>query len=168
MTLSFFPRRIANLNVHYFSEEDRTPSALEMTDPQVLSRRPALQSQLDITPIIVCKAGVETDLTMGRFARMSDVPPKGWYKPEGDEEKDEEGLEKEEDEWLGVVEWMDVPFAHSGDSGSLVFAREEGILIPLGIHVGSPESMLRKSIFVSLETFCLAAEAEGLEPHFCY
>jgi hypothetical protein len=62
---------------------------------------------------------------------------------------------------------MDVPFANSGDSGSLVFAREDGILIPLGIHVGSPASIPHTSIFVSLETFCLEAEAEGLEPHFC-
>jgi len=62
---------------------------------------------------------------------------------------------------------MDVPFADSGDSGSLVLAREGGIHIPLGIHVGSPESMPRTSIFISLETFCLEAEVEGLEPHFC-
>jgi hypothetical protein len=86
---------------------------------------------------------------------------------EDDDDDDDDIDETEEDEWLGVVEWMDVPFANSGDSGSLVFAREDGIHIPLGIHVGSPGSMPRTSIFISLETFCLEAEAEGLEPHFC-
>jgi len=79
----------------------------------------------------------------------------------------EEGEEKESSEWLGVVEWMDVGFADSGDSGSLVFAMEDGTYIPLGIHVGSPEGT-RTSIFISLETFCLAAEEEGLEPYFCH
>ena len=96
-----------------------------------------------------------------------------WYKLEEDGEadkdeeeadEDEEEVEKEDDEWLGVVEWMDVPFADPGDLGSLIFT----IFIPLGIHVGSPSSMPNTSIFISLDTFCLEAEAEGLEPHFCY
>jgi hypothetical protein len=76
-------------------------------------------------------------------------------------------VEKEDDEWLGVVEWMGIPFSSPGDSGSLVFAREDGIHIPLGIHVGSPASMPNTSMFISLDTFCLEAEAEGLGPHFC-
>ena len=83
-------------------------------------------------------------------------------------EEEVEVVEKGRDEWLGVVEWMDEPFATHGDSGSLVFAREDGIHIPLGIHVGSLANMANRSIFISLETFCLAAEEEGLEPHFCY
>ena len=148
-----------------------------MTDPVSLSRRDTIQKLLEVGPIIVYKVGATTDLTMGRFVDITDLPPLGWYEPEKDEDKDEVGeeeeededeVEKEDDEWLGVVEWMDVPFANSGDSGSLVFAREDGILIPLGIHVGSPASMPNTSVFVSLETFCLGAEAEGLEPHLCY
>jgi hypothetical protein len=142
-----------------------------MADPISMSRRGFIQQLLSISPIIVYKVGVMTDLTMGRFVTIRDTAPKGWYKPEEDDEEveeDEEEVEKDNDEWLGVVEWMDVPFADSGDSGSLVFAREDGILIPLGIHVGSPASMPNKSIFISLDTFCFAAEAEGLEPHFCY
>jgi hypothetical protein len=141
----------------------------------------------------------------------------------------EEEVEKEDDEWLGVVEWMDVPFAipviqdvvnrprfgcysqlptgacwsllmisvstwlpvssvlsacyclerqyvfeslvtseydrkirqllpytylfTARNTGSLVFAREDGIFIPLGIHVGSPASMPNTSIFISLDTW---------------
>jgi hypothetical protein len=179
--VKFFSRRIANLNVHYFASEGRIASVFEMTDPLFLSRRFTLRELLEVSPIIVYKVGVMTDLTMGRFVAIKDKPPKGWYKLEDEEEvekskdeeeveksKDEEEVEKEEDEWLGVVEWMDVPFAASGDSGSLVFAREEGIVIPLGIHVGSPESMPKTSMFVSLETLYFGAEADGLEPHFCY
>jgi hypothetical protein len=75
--------------------------------------------------------------------------------------------EDKNEEWMGVVEWIGEPFAAPGDSGSLVFAREDGIIIPLGIHVGSPESMPNKGIFISLDAFCLGAEVEGLELHFC-
>jgi hypothetical protein len=64
-------------------------------------------------------------------------------------------------EWRGVIEWRSVPFAAPGDSGSFVFAREDGIHIPLGIHVGSPESMPNTGVFISLDTFCLEAEEEG-------
>lgn len=77
----------------------------------------------------------------------------GWYKPEEDEELNLKKVEMDEDEWLRLVEWMDVPFTTSGDSGSLVFARQDGIHIPLGIHVGSPGNT-HTSIFISLETFC--------------
>jgi hypothetical protein len=167
--LKYFSRRIANLNVHYFDPEGRTSSASEMADPVSMPRRDALQKMLEVSPIIVYKVGVMTDLTMGRFVRIRDVPPAGWYEPEDGEEVEEvEEMDKEEEEWLGVVQWMDVPFAAPGDSGSLVFAREDGIIIPLGIHVGSPTSMPNTSIFISLETFCFEAEAEGLEPHFCH
>jgi hypothetical protein len=68
-------------------------------------------------------------------------------------------------EWIGVVQWMDVPFSTSGDSGSLVFARENGIYIPLGIHLGAQEAT-QQSYFLSLETFCYEAENKGLQLHF--
>lgn len=168
--LKYFSRRIANLNVHYFLPEGRTLSVFEMADPVTMSRRYTIQKLLNVSPIIVYKVGVMTDLTMGRFVTIRDVPPEGWYNPEDEEEVEEveKEVDKEESEWLGVVEWMDVPFTAGGDSGSLVFAREDGIVIPLGIHVGSPASMPNTSIFISLETFCLEAEAEGLEPQFCH
>jgi len=101
---------------------------------------------------------------MGRFEDITDIPLDGWYEPEVDELNLEED-EKDENEWIGFVRWMDVPFATSGDSGSLVFAREDGILIPLGIHVGSREN-IQTSMFLSLETFCFEAESEGLDLHF--
>jgi hypothetical protein len=44
---------------------------------------------------------------MGRFVRITDEPPKGWYKPEEEVEKEDDeddDDETEEDEWLGVVE----------------------------------------------------------------
>lgn len=168
--LKYFSRRISNLNVHYFLSEGHTSSILEMADPVNLLRRYAIQKRLFAGPIDVYKVGAATDLTMGRFVNITDIPPEGWYEPEDEEEvkEVEKEVDKEEDEWLGVVEWMDVPFSAGGDSGSLVFAREDGIIIPLGIHVGSPESMPNTSIFISLETFCFEAEAEGLELKFCH
>lgn len=40
---------------------------------------------------------------------------------------------------------------------------EEGITVPLGIHVGSPESMPGCSLFISIATFCYHGEKEGWE-----
>jgi hypothetical protein len=165
--VEYFSRYTANLNVHYLNHEHAHEISIEdMADPTFPARREALERQLKIAPIIVYKVGATSDLIMGRFVDILDVPPPGWYEPEGDQlylEKEE----KDENEWIGVVSWMDVPFAAGGDSGSLVFAREDGIHIPLGIHVGSPDGT-QTSLFVSLETFCFEAESEGLDLRFRY
>ncbi|OCK84436.1 hypothetical protein K432DRAFT_460983 [Lepidopterella palustris CBS 459.81] len=137
----------------------------EMANPVSLRRRYTIQKLLDVSPIIVYKVGVMTGLTMGRFVAIMDIPPHGWYTPEGEEMKE---VDKEVDEWLGLIEWMGVLFAVGGNSGSLVFTRDDGIVIPLGIHVGSPTSMPNTSIFISSETFCLGSETECLEPRFCH
>ena len=164
--LEHFSRRIANLNVHHLDPDCHKLSLSQMTNPVHVSRRNSLETLLLPGSIIVHKTGASTDLTMGRFVKILDYPPMGWYEPEEDDGSDLEEAEKDEDEWLGLVEWIDnVPFATSGDSGSLVFAREDGVHVPLGIHVGSKEST---SIFVSLETFCYEAESEGLELRFHY
>ena len=140
--VKYFSRRIANLNVHYFATQGYTASDIDMTDPLSLSRRSILEQQLNIGPIIVYKVGATTDLTMGRFVTIRDVQPKGWYKPEDEKEKeddeddeddedeedeedeegedeDEEVAEKEDDEWLGVVEWMDGPLPSPVIQGAL-------------------------------------------------
>jgi len=165
--LGCFSRYTKNLNVHYFDPApDHELFFAQMTDPCSVSRRRAIKNRLRISPIIVYKVGAATDLTMGRFERIQDEPPHGWYKPK-DDQWDLEKEEKDENEWIGVVHWMDVPFSASGDSGSLVFAREDGIYIPLGIHLGGREAR-RQSYFSSLETFCYEAETEGLQLHFHY
>jgi len=137
-----------------------------MTDPLHLQRRDSISKLLAIGPIIVYKVGATSNLPMGRFVEILGDLPEGWYEPEG-EELNLVGAEKDDGEWLGLVEWMDAPFAAGGDSGSLVFAREDGIHILLEIHVGSSKRT-QTSIFVSLETFCFEAESEGLELRFRY
>lgn len=165
--LKHFSRCIANLNLHHIDPELHELSLSQMTNPVYMSRRDYIQVQLMFGPIIVHKTGASTDLTMGRFVKILDHAPMGWYEPEEDEWLNQEKAEMDADEWLGVVEWMGVPFSAPGDSGSLVFTRQDGIHIPLGIHVGSPENT-NTSIFISLETFCFEAESEGLELHFRY
>lgn len=65
------------------------------------------------------------------------------------------------DGWFGVVHWVSrVPFT-AGDSGSLVYAIESGTCVPLGIHVGEPDSLHEQSWFVSLDMFCNEGEEEG-------
>ena len=140
--LEHFSRRIANLNLHYFNSEHHELSLSEVTDPVCMSRRGSIQDLLSLGPIIVYKTGALTDLTMGRFVEILDHAPMGWYKPEEDEGLNLKEAETDANEWLGLVEWMDVPFAASGDSGSLVFARQDGIHIPLGIYIGFRERAL--------------------------
>jgi hypothetical protein len=67
----------------------------------------------------------------------------GWDDDDGDDNAGDDGDEAEKDrnEWMGVVQWMDAPFSAPGDSGSLVFALEDGVTVPLGIHVGAPEAI---------------------------
>ena len=49
-----------------------------------------------------------------------------------------------------------------------MLAREDGIYIPLGIHLGARED-IQQSYFSSLETFCYEAErAWGLALRFRY
>lgn len=64
------------------------------------------------------------------------------------------------DGWFGRVEWSSVDFATGGDSGSMVFAAEPGVTIPLGIHLGS-RGEKEVSYFMSLETFCWEARGQS-------
>jgi len=87
---------------------------------------------------------------------------------EGESENEDDEDEDEDDEWLGLVKWADIPFSAPGDSGSLVFALESGVTVPLGIHVGSPEYYPGHSLFIGLEAFCYEAEREGWELNFTH
>jgi len=120
----------------------------QMADPLYTQRRTSIKRLLKLAPIIVHKFGASTDLTTGRFVEILNKPPNGWYGPEENEGSDLEDVEQDDNEWLGVVEWVGIPFTAPGDSGSLVFARQDGIHIPLGIHVGSPGNT-HTSIFIS-------------------
>lgn len=69
--------------------------------------------------------------------------------------------------WYGKVQWSDhhTEFGAPGDSGSLVYAIESGIYVPLGIYLGTPEAWRPQSCscFVSLETFAYGGLQEDLE-----
>lgn len=119
-------------------------------------------AMLKINRLAVFKRGANSDLTMGFFNEILDEPPRGWYVGK---KIREQNAAKDLDEWLGRVRWIgeDFPFAGPGDSGSLVFAIESGITIPLGIHVGSPASEPCCSIFISTDTFCYEGDREGWE-----
>lgn len=90
------------------------------------------------------------------------------FEEDSDSNDDENGQgDKDLNEWFGLVKWYDEPpFTGQGDSGSLVFAKEGNVTIPLGIHVGSPASIPNHSVFISLETFCFEAKKEGEDLRF--
>jgi hypothetical protein len=73
-----------------------------------------------------------------------------------------------DDEWMGYVRWTspESPFSSPCDSGSLVYALEGNVTIPLGIHVGCPSSEPHHSVFICLETFCFEGDKEGWELQF--
>ena len=61
-------------------------------------------------------------------------------------------------------------FGAPGDSGSLVYAIESGVYVPLRIYLGTPEAWRAQdaqqascSCFISLETFAYGGLQEGLE-----
>lgn len=155
---------------------------MEAGDPVCRPRRHSLNQMLYPDGLVVYKQGSSSDLTMGRLVRLDDYPPKGWYGVDEDSDNDEasnyivferdsddDGDEefKDNNEWLGIVKWYgDFPFAAPGDSGSLVYAKEGNITIPLGIHIGCPTSIPNHSVFISIETFCFEAERQGMELRF--
>lgn len=154
-------------------------------DPVSQSRRFHIEKQVGTEGLVVYKQGSSIDLTIGRLVKIEDVPPKGWYVVDDDSDKDEESKyivferdsddndvgeeqeDKDSNEWLGIVKWYDeFPFTGPGDSGSLVFAKEGNVTVPLGIHVGCPASVPNHSVFISIENFCFEAEKEGWELRF--
>lgn len=150
--IQHFNHSITNLDPHHFSSENLLPS--ETLDPlsarsrdiRKLAKRPGLD---------VYKRGAATDVTLGYLVKITQEPPKGWYEREetesGTEEwRDEVSTDDEElddEEWIGFVKWTNIPFTAPGDSGSLMFALESGVTVPLGIHYGDPESIPNHSIF---------------------
>lgn len=150
-----FNSTIFNLNCHGFGHGPA--SSADMRDPLAIPRYSLLQSIIDICPPLVFKRGMSTDVTMGHLVEISKEKPRGWWPSDPRKE-----IEIDDMEWLGYVRWIaGIPFSAEGDSGSLVFAIEDGVFIPLGVHVGAPSSHPGHSCFVSLETFCLEAEDEG-------
>lgn len=162
--IGLFNHKINCLNCHFYRLLGT--SVDPPGDPVFSSRRDFLRKRLYQKHIVVFKQGANSDLTMGLFVGMTDDAPEGWYTADdSDTDEDEDEIEQDQDEWLGIVRWIsdDQSFTGPGDSGSLVFAKEGGITIPLGIHIGAPTSMPNHSIFISIETYCYEAESEGWE-----
>ena len=118
------------------------------------------------------KLGASTDLTTGYLVRTQKEVERWPYEKmssessSSDDESDSDESDNESDgdldeEECCIVQWGETPFSAPGDSGSLVFEMESGLIVPLGIHVGAPESIMRHSVFISLDTFCYKAEEEG-------
>jgi len=55
--------------------------------------------------------------------------------------------------WVGMVKWFDgMPFGVAGDSGALVYAMENSVKIPLGLHIGSPQRHARSTTRAKFKT----------------
>jgi hypothetical protein len=176
--VNYFQIYMTNINLHYFGCTTADIPAADALNPLAYPRHKALCQLLRRSRLIVHKLGASTDLTTGYLVRTQ-KKVEGWYVPESrssaasessseDEESDsdESDGDLDEEEWLGIVQWGETAFSAPGDSGSLVFAMEEGVVVPLGIHIGAPTSILEHSVFISLDTFCYKAEEEGWDLAF--
>lgn len=171
---------IPRLNTHFFETFDSDHENQVPGDPIATSRCEAIKNLVDKEPIIVFKQGAATGLTMGSFERIFDPSAfESKSKNDGDNEsEDEEGdivpTQYDNNEWMGCVRGVNdsLPFTASGDSGALVFAMsQDGITIPLGIHVGTvvENGVLNGcSIFISLEMFCHQALRVGWRLSFIH
>lgn len=170
--VKYFACQYLNVNVHFFDQRSG-PEAI-LLDPLARSRYSILKKILRHSSIIVFKKGSASDQTMGHLVDVTREPPEGWYEWEIVDMESDVCFESPQSDiassfsstddifgWFGVVKWSTVPFAAPGDSGSMVFAVESGVRVPLGIHVGSPESMPDHSVFICLEAFCLEGEKQG-------
>ena len=102
----------------------------------------------------------------------SDGFPGSFSDSNGSHKSSEDDEERVAGIWYGKVQWMDnhTEFGAPGDSGSLVYAIESGVYVPLGIYLGTPEAWRAQdaqqtscSCFISLETFAYGGLQEGLE-----
>lgn len=71
-----------------------------------------------INGCVVYRFGTLTQLTVGHLVDIWTTSPTGWFDAEGVTEQDDVNLE--DDEWLGMVKWSGDPFSTAGDSGALV------------------------------------------------
>jgi hypothetical protein len=72
----------------------------------------------------------------------------GTYKDEEDQPA-EARLEK--------VKWIGTNFATGGDSGALVFVKENNTMVPLGHHLGLPTEWPKTSVFFGLDSVGIVA-----------
>ena len=145
--VKYFQVLTTNINLHYFylkSTEANIPAA-DALHPLAHARHGVLRQILRQSWIFVHKLGASTDLTTGYLVRTQKEVER-WYVPEkmssescrsDDESSDESDNESnaygdlDEEEWLDIVQWGEIPFPAPGDSGSLVFAMGSGVIVPL-------------------------------------
>lgn len=107
----------------------------------------------------------EDDDSCGWTAEACDVS----WGPDSDEESEgEEQLVSHL--YFGLVQSLDgetSPFSEAGDSGSLVYLRRDGIIVPLGIHVGITDAYGEPcSFFISVDRWFSEAKKHGLSLRF--
>jgi hypothetical protein len=107
--LHAFDRVVLNLNPFYINRH--LPDDVDISDPVSFYRFEDVKLTMRTNGLFVYKHGSSTDLSVGRRVDITKRAPQGWY---GDLQEDMDA-----DEWMGVVEWIGLPFSAPGDSGSL-------------------------------------------------
>lgn len=119
-------------------------------------------SSADYLPLSKCSLS-SSDQSYSSLSSGLSISP-GWSS-----DNDSVAVPEYEDKhgWIGVIQSLEETlFVASGDSGALVYAVENGINVPLGIHIRWFESEPGHSFFLSLETFIHEARANGYNLSF--
>lgn len=107
-----------------YSPEDEDPLAAA-ENPAHFEEPEYLHSLRKFVPLEVFKHGAKTGFTEGKLRFIEKLD------------------DDEVPGYMLLIEWISPsePFAEDGDSGSLVFAKHNGKIVPLGIHYGSEEGV---------------------------
>lgn len=144
-----------------FSVPEGIPLVDSPWDPALLDSEHVLKSLTQMLPLEVHKHGAATGQTTGQLVDIEDL-----------ENNDSHSKQTLGDDTLAkqlVIEWLspEKPFARDGDSGSLVYAKKNGKIVPLGTHHGSDEG-LRLSYAYLLWSWCEELYRKlGLRLTFC-
>lgn len=156
---------LIDCNALYPVPKDEDPLVVAQT-PALLDSEEVLTALKQCCGIKVFKRGAETGVTMGTLVGVEKA---GVGSPKG---TDWRGNDETPGYFL-IIKWEsdEEPFAVGGDSGSLVYAKHDGKVVPLGIHRGSIEYHSHacslwswcREIYQSLNAelvFCMQADCE--------
>jgi hypothetical protein len=115
--------------LYYHPKNEDSLATVE--NPAYVLEDEMLDSFDDWIPLRFFKHGAKTGFTMGKLVTV--------------EKADEVGDDGEVPAYHLLIDCISPsePFAEDGDSGSLVFAKHNGKIVPLGLHYGSKEGVSR-------------------------
>lgn len=124
---------------------EETDQEFTATDPKLADPDEMIAWVEQNRPVTVYKHGAATGHTTGNLMRIKELE-QGFHQgrplrrsPSSSQSSDSDCEKDSTRTFHLVVEWLSPaqPFAAPGDSGSLVYAKRDNVIVPFGIHYGS-------------------------------